>query len=184
MEWIHMDITYVVNIAKYSKLEYDVLKIIVLVSVVSFQLCMIFKFFELQVTNPTQGDWASACFKDLKDLRITESLEEIKQMSKMKFNKMVKERINENALNYLTQKQQRKGKEIIYKRIELADYFQPCNESLLCILSRVVLASRPFWETPTNDHFSILSDQVSGLPESRDQLVKSLWKADGKLAPF
>ena len=89
---------------------------------------MIFKFFELQVTNPTRGDWASACFNDLKDLRINESLEEIKQMSKMKFNKMVKERINENALNYLTQKQQRKGKEIIYKRIELADYLQPYNK--------------------------------------------------------
>ena len=41
---------------------------------------------------------------------------------------MVKERINENALNYLTQKQQRKGKEIIYKRIELADYLQPYNK--------------------------------------------------------
>ena len=89
---------------------------------------MIFKFFELQVSNPTRGDWVSACIKDLKELRITESLEEIKQMSKMKFNKMLKERIYENALSYLTKKQQIKGKEIVYKKIELADYLQPYNK--------------------------------------------------------
>ena len=89
---------------------------------------MIFRFFQLQVENPTQGDWASACFKDLKELGIIESLEEIKQMSKFTFNKMLKKRISENALNYLIKKQNIKGKDILYKKIELADYLQPYNK--------------------------------------------------------
>ena len=62
---------------------------------------MLFKFFQLQVENPTKGDWESACLKDLKELRINESFEEIKKMSKEQFNKILKKRIYENALCYL-----------------------------------------------------------------------------------
>ena len=88
---------------------------------------MLFKFFQLQVENPTKGDWVSACLKDLKDLRINESFEEIKKMSKEQFNKILKKRIYENALCYLKNKQHIKGKEILYESIELADYLQPYN---------------------------------------------------------
>ena len=41
---------------------------------------MVYKFFQLQVENPTQGDWASTCFKDFQQLEIYESFEEIKSM--------------------------------------------------------------------------------------------------------
>ena len=88
---------------------------------------MLFKFFQLQVENPTKGDWVSACLKDLKELRINESFEEIKKISKEQFNKILKKRIHENALCYLKKKQHIKGKEILYESIELADYLQPYN---------------------------------------------------------
>ena len=68
------------------------------------------QFFNLQLNQPTRGDWVSECLKDLKSLRITESFEEIKLMTKGKFNRIVKERISENALKYLTGKQVKKGK--------------------------------------------------------------------------
>ena len=32
--------------------------------------CLIRKFYELQVQNPTRGDWASSCDKDLYQLGI------------------------------------------------------------------------------------------------------------------
>ena len=83
------------------------------------------KFFNLQLNQPTRGDWVSTCLKDLKTLKITESLEEIKVMTKGKYNRMLKERIHENALKYLTEKQVKKGKEITYSKIEMAEYLLP-----------------------------------------------------------
>ena len=89
---------------------------------------MVHKFLHLQVENKTRGDWASACFRDLKELQISESLEEIRQMSKSKFNKLLKQRINENALKYLTSKQGSKGKNIFYKSIAMAEYLLPYSK--------------------------------------------------------
>ena len=62
------------------------------------------KFLNLQFKKPTRGDWASTCIKDLQELDITLSLEEIKTMTKYKFSKMLKMKISENALNYLKKK--------------------------------------------------------------------------------
>jgi hypothetical protein len=73
---------------------------------------MIFKFFQLELKQPTRGDWVSTCLKDLKQLRFVESLEEIKIMSKDKFKNKLKMRIKENALKYLVEKRGCKGQEI------------------------------------------------------------------------
>ena len=56
------------------------------------------KFFLLQLKEPTRGDWASSCLKDLKDLEIKISLEEIKILTKTKFAKLLKEAIRPKAL--------------------------------------------------------------------------------------
>ena len=77
------------------------------------------KFFNLQLEQKTRGDWASTCLNDLKALRIAETLEEIKNMSKQKFKNILKERIKENALKYLIEKQGKKGKDIEYTQIEM-----------------------------------------------------------------
>ena len=51
---------------------------------------LINKFLHLQFDQPTQGDLASSCVKDLKDLKIDLSLKEIETMSKSKFNNLIK----------------------------------------------------------------------------------------------
>ena len=38
---------------------------------------------------------------------------------------MIKERIKENAINYLKEKQKKKGSKIEYKNLEMAEYLQP-----------------------------------------------------------
>ena len=58
-------------------------------------------------------------------LKITETFEEIKLMTKRKFNRILKERISKNALQYLTEKQGKKGGNIAYVRIEMAEYLLP-----------------------------------------------------------
>jgi hypothetical protein len=69
-----------------------------------------YKFFYLQVELPTHGDQASTCFKDLNELGITESLDDIRLMSKSKFNEMLKQRTRNNAYNYLIEKTKSKGR--------------------------------------------------------------------------
>ena len=57
------------------------------------QESMIQKFLFLQFQQPTKGDWGSACLGDLKDLNISNTLEEIKTMTKQKFKKIIKEKL-------------------------------------------------------------------------------------------
>ena len=89
---------------------------------------LIKKFYNLQLSKPTRGDWASACKEDLRALKITLSNQEIQKMTKYKFTSLIKERIVENALNYLKEKQSKKGGKIEYKNIEMAEYLQPTCE--------------------------------------------------------
>ena len=88
------------------------------------------KFFQLQLEQQTRGDWASTCLKDLKELRITESLEQIKLMTKNKFTSILKERVKENAFKYLLDKRGKKGKEIHYSGLEMSEYLLPTNQKL------------------------------------------------------
>ena len=68
------------------------------------------KFFQLQIDEPTKGDWGSQCVIDLKELEITETFIEIKEMSKTKFTRLLKSRIEVNALKYLKKKRKIKEK--------------------------------------------------------------------------
>ena len=92
---------------------------------------MISKFFKLQLENPVKGDWAEMCVDNLRDLKIEETLEEIKNMSEYKFKRILKEKIKMAALLYLTNKKRSKGGEISYLEIKMADYLSPtCDASV------------------------------------------------------
>ena len=88
------------------------------------------KFLNLQLEKPIRGDWASTCLKDLGELKISMSLVEIKQMTKYKFSNILKERISENAGKYLTGKKGKKGKEVNFNCLEMAEYLKPTNDKL------------------------------------------------------
>jgi hypothetical protein len=82
---------------------------------------MINRVFQLQVKNPTKGDWASSCIADLKQLEITESFQEIKTMKLSKYERILKQSINKTALEYLTSRQRKKGGEMYYTEIEMSE---------------------------------------------------------------
>ena len=88
------------------------------------------KFFQLQVKFPTKGDWASTSLADLKELNISKSLEEIKLMTNNQFKNLVKERVKENAFEYLLKKQGSKGKPNRYTELSMAEYLLPTNQIL------------------------------------------------------
>ena len=68
--------------------------------------------------------------RDINELEINLSLEEIKNMTKTKFSRILKIKIKKNALSYLIRKRGKKGGEISYTTLEMAEYLQPYNASL------------------------------------------------------
>ena len=79
------------------------------------------KFLNLQFEKPVRRDWASTVVCDLKELEINLSLEEIKNMTKTKFFRILKIKLKKNALSYLIRKRGRKGGEIRYTTLEMAE---------------------------------------------------------------
>ena len=128
---------------------------------------MSYKFFYLQVEQPTRGDWASTCFNDLKELEISESLDDIRLMSKSKFNEMLKQQTRNNAYKYLIGKKRSKGKEISYSRIEMAEYLLPDNELTIEQKQRLFAVRNKMVEIPShfssgnNDFLCICGDKES-----------------------
>ena len=53
--------------------------------------CNLQKILNLQLENPTKGDWASTCVNDINELNLKMSSEEIKCMTKQKFTNILKE---------------------------------------------------------------------------------------------
>ena len=91
---------------------------------------LLYKFFKLQLEQSSKGDWVSTCLADLKELKIEESLTEIKLMSHYSFTKLLKSRMRTNALKYLIEKQRSKGTEMKYSEFAMAEYLTPSNSKL------------------------------------------------------
>ena len=66
---------------------------------------MMLKFINLQREQPSKGDWMSTCMSDLKTLSLTNTLEDLKNMSKEEFKTILKQRIRIVAFQYLKYKQ-------------------------------------------------------------------------------
>ena len=76
---------------------------------------LISKFLQLQLEQPTKGDWASTCLYDLKELQMNLTLEDIKLISEQKFRNMLKLKVKESAFRYLKEKQGSKERRISMK---------------------------------------------------------------------
>ena len=67
--------------------------------------------------------------KNLQDMKINLSDEEIKNMPKNIYKNLVRKKCRENAFEYLTRKRGKKGKNIEYKSFKMSEYLLP-NEEL------------------------------------------------------
>ena len=85
--------------------------------------------YHLQLENPKRGDLASSVKNNLEDSNINFSNEEIKMLSKYKYKGLVKKKCKEKALEYLISKRRKKGQDIEYKSLKMAEYLLP-NEQL------------------------------------------------------
>ena len=97
--------------------------------------------FHLQLENPKRGDWPSMCKKNLKYLNINLTIQEIKDMSITYYTRLVRNKCRETAYSYLMQKRGKKGSEMEYKEIQMADYLLP-NDHILIEEQRSIFAMR------------------------------------------
>ena len=86
------------------------------------------KMYQLQIENPKRGDWASTANKNLQDLKINLSNEEIRKMPRSTFNNLVRNKCRENAFEYFTNKRGKKGKDFNYKSLKMSEYLLPNKE--------------------------------------------------------
>ena len=70
------------------------------------------------------------CEKNIQEIKLELSMNEIKAMTKAKFTIILKKKIRDAALEYLLKKQGKKGGEIKYSGIEMASYLQPFSSAL------------------------------------------------------
>ena len=79
------------------------------------------KFFNAQLENSSKTDWTSQVEKDLKELEIKLTFEDIESMSRNKFKNHILKKIESSALKYLKSMIKSKGKELVYTNIEMQD---------------------------------------------------------------
>ena len=84
------------------------------------------KFFVAQYEKPTKGDWWFDVKKDLIDLELEMSLEEIKRMSKNSFKRRIKSAVEKVSLKYLNNKkfEKTKLKDLCYEDLKMQEYLK------------------------------------------------------------
>ena len=87
---------------------------------------MLYKFLMCQIRNKTKKDWISQVEDDLKKLKLSENLEEIKIMKKSKLKTLLNKVIKELAFKELNVKKENhsKVKYIMHKTFEMQNYLK------------------------------------------------------------
>ena len=82
-----------------------------------------------QKKSSFKGDWLQIVTNDLKELCIEKAHEEIAQMSKLKFKRIVNIAVKKAALKFLSDHMEKlhKGKEIAYTTLKTQDYLKSGN---------------------------------------------------------
>ena len=99
---------------------------------------MIYQVFDATVKNPIKNDFVRMCERYLQALNINLSFEEIENLSKWKFKRIVKEKTDKAAFEYLIQQKDKPRKDgkmskiaiIKYEKLELQQYLQHGNTNI------------------------------------------------------
>lgn len=83
-------------------------------------------FFEVQQKYPTKNDWVIAVQKDLNELKIDLTFEDIKNYTKNSFSKLIKGKVKEAAFSYLIElkNQHSKMHMLEYNKLEMQKYLK------------------------------------------------------------
>ena len=88
----------------------------------------LYRFIKLQFENQRRGDWVSSCLSDLEYLEIKISLNELESMNMREFKKILEKSLEIKSYQYLMGKRGKKGIEITYTSLGMAEYLLPNDE--------------------------------------------------------
>ena len=103
---------------------------------------LIYKFLEAQKKCPVRGDWILNVRSNMQyiNLQITEL--QLKEMTKGKLKILLKQRINHISYQYLLSLRGKKGSEIKYEKIQMANYLSPSDIRLSISDKKEIFAIR------------------------------------------
>ena len=147
------------------------------------------KMLKLQFEKPTPGYWARTCLNDLKYINLNITKEEIRCIPKQHFIKMLKEKISRKALDYLLEKRGKKGYEIEFSCMKIAEYLQPYNKQMNIEQQREMFAIRnKMVNIPIPANFSSKSEIkcICGEKEEMSHIYECITLSDKqqKLIPY
>ena len=84
----------------------------------------LYKFLDIQWKFPNKGDWTETVKQDLKDFKMENNFQKFKNITKQKFNKIVKIRAKEYEMRYFSdlKSEMSKIRNLQHKKLELANY--------------------------------------------------------------
>ena len=85
---------------------------------------LIYNFLQIQLQNPTLKDWGSEVKRDIEELNLGTTIEDIKNMPKNTLKKLVKTKLNENAFNYLISRKKSKTKDVPHNSLTMQEYLE------------------------------------------------------------
>ena len=93
---------------------------------------LISRFYQVQLKNPSKGDWCQSVLKSLADLNLNLTFNQFKLMKKEELQKIVKTACEKSALKYLNQVKSKHTKvmHIEHKSWDKQPYLQPKNLSI------------------------------------------------------
>ena len=85
---------------------------------------LMLRFFNAQLSNPVEGDWTEQVEKDLQDLNMNLSMNEIKSLSEECFRTKVKNAILKAAFEWLTSEKLKRSNvmNISYEKLQMQEY--------------------------------------------------------------
>ena len=99
--------------------------------------------FESQLNHRTKKDWATTVLKDMEELNLNVTFEDIQHMSKGNWKNIVKRNIRDRALNNLLEMKQKHSKvmELKHEKMEIQSYFLPnkmeCTKEDIQLIFRI-----------------------------------------------
>ena len=103
---------------------------------------MMFRILKAIEENPVKNDFVFTCKKYLEILKMNTTFEQLEKLSKIQLKKIIKERIQHEALVYLKiqQMKQEKIKNINYNQLKMQDYLAEGDRNIL--VSKIIYRAR------------------------------------------
>ena len=136
---------------------------------------LLFKVLNSQIEEPIRHDWINQIYKDIQDVGIIFSLEEIQRLSEGNFNAHVKLCIRRRALEWLNSEKKSKFEGVEHSELRLQNYLLPNilgnkQKKLLFLLrSRMIDVKVKFSEKCINNKLFKICKEKS---ESQEHVLK------------